>query len=143
MKFILSRIALLSLACTTLVAIGCGDLLVAKSAAEKKIAEFHRNYDGSNFELIYNNTHPEFKKIESYEEFDELMAAVHRKLGLVSSTTNRGWQVNTENSVTSAILQQETIFENGTGIETFTFFIEDERALIAGYTINSRALIIN
>ena len=129
----LCRKTLLSLVCIILVVTGCSNLINAKSAAEEEITEFHENYNGSNFELIYNNAHPAFKEDRSFEEFNEFMTAVHRKLGLVSSTTSQGWEVNSNPDTTSATMQQETKFEHGTGVETFTFVIEDEKALLVAY----------
>ena len=83
-----------------------------------------------------------------FEEFTEFLTAVHRKLGLVTSTTNKGWEVNTNLSIdagsrTVVVMEQETRFDHGTGLETFSFFIEDGKALLVGYQINSRDLIID
>jgi uncharacterized protein YggL (DUF469 family) len=122
---------------------GCGNLVQGKPAADEEIAEFHIHYNNSNFGLIYHNAHPDFYKNTSLEEFKEFMFAVNHKLGQVTSTNNQGWKVNTYNFVTSAILQQETEFVHGNGTETFTFIIEDEKAELVGYNINSRDLIIN
>ena len=130
----LYRKTLLSLVCIILVMTGCGDLVNAKSAAEEEITEFHEKYNGSNFELIYNDAHPTFKEDRSLEEFNEFMTSVHRKLGLVSSTTNQGWGVNSDSDGTSATMHQETKFELGTGVETFTFVIVDEKALLVAYS---------
>ena len=77
----LYRTTLLSLVCIILVVTGCGDLVNAKSAAEEEITEFHQNYNSSKFELIYNNAHPALKEDSSFEEFNEFMTGVHRKLG--------------------------------------------------------------
>jgi len=130
----LYRTTLLSLVCIILVVTGCGDLVNAKSAAEEEITEFHQNYNSSKFELIYNKAHPALKEDSSFEEFNEFMTGVHRKLGLVSSTTNQGWGVNSDSDGTSATMHQETKFELGTGVETFTFVIVDEKALLVAYS---------
>jgi len=116
-----------------LVVSALGGLTQGKSSAEEGITEFHDNYNGSNFESIYNNAHSDFKENASFEEFNEFMIDVHRKLGLVTSTTNQGWEVNSNPNTTSATMQQETKFEHGTGMETFTFVIEDEKALLLAY----------
>ncbi len=122
---------------------GCGNLFNGKPIVEDGILEFHTNYNILNLEQIYNNAHSDFQQSTSLDEFNEFISAVHRKLGPITSTKNQGWRINTHNFVTSVILQQETQFENGNGMETFTFNIKDEEATLVGYNINSRKLIIN
>lgn len=122
--------------------VGCSDFTAGKGAAEVEISKFHTNYNNGDFEAIYQNAHKEFKKVSIFEDFKEFMTAVHRKLGMLSSTSTQNWNLNTYNFVTKAVMVQETKFEHGTGIETFTFRIKGEKALLVGYNVNSRALIL-
>jgi len=64
-----------------------------KAAAEEAVTEFHRDYNDSKFKLIFDGSHASFTAQGSFEEFDEFMTVVHRKLGLVTSTTNQAWEV--------------------------------------------------
>ena len=122
---------------------GCSNLTEGKSTAEAKITEFHSDYNEDNFETIYQNAHADLKKATSFEDFKEFMTAVHRKLGDSSSTTNQTWNIGNYNLITTVRMVQETSFEHGTGIETFTFKIKNQKASLTGYNINSKTLIIN
>jgi hypothetical protein len=72
-----------------------------------------------------------------------LLAAVDRKLGAVKDAEKNGWNVNFQTSGTFVTLGFKTQFEHGRGVETFVYRIADGRALLAGYHINSNALITN
>ena len=69
------------------------------------------------------------------------MAAVHRKLGLATRTTNKNWSMRRFNLQTSVMLVQQTQFEHGAATETFTFVVRGESATLLGYNIQSVDLI--
>jgi hypothetical protein len=122
---------------------GCGDALKAKSAAETAVGEFHQMYNEYRNQEIYENAHSDFRGSSNYEQFESFVSALQVKLGQVMSTETRGWKVNSTNFVTTAILQQETHFELGEALETFTFRVNGQKAVLLGYNINSRDLIMN
>ena len=122
---------------------GCSDIKAAKPAAETAVANFHEQYNSELFDAIYNDSHNDFKQSSDYESFNEFIHAVYSKLGKVLSTENKGWNVKNLNLKTFVVLQQETMFEEGAGIETFRYRIKDNQAALIGYNINSRDLIIN
>lgn len=70
------------------------------------------------------------------------MGAVQRKLGKVTQTANAGFNVRTFNLTTSVVLTQTTTYEQGTGTETFTFQMEGDKAVLIGYNINSKELVL-
>jgi hypothetical protein len=70
------------------------------------------------------------------------MSAVQRKLGKVTQTSNAGFNVRTFNLTTTVVLNQNTTFEQGTGTEVFTFQMNGEKAVLVGYNINSKDLIL-
>ena len=70
------------------------------------------------------------------------MGAVQRKLGKVTQTSTAGFNVRTFNFTTTVVLTQSTTFEQGTGTEAFTFQMEGEKAVLVGYNINSKDLIL-
>ena len=122
---------------------GCSDMTSAKPAAENAITNFHENYNSEDFKTIFDGSHNDFKAAANFESFSEFMQAVHSKLGKVKFTESQNWKVGNYNLKTSVTLQQKTQFENGSGVETFNYRIEDEKAVLIGYNINSRDLIVN
>ncbi len=74
-------------------------------------------------------------------DFTELLSAVSRKLGTKKSSTNVNWNINYHTSGTFVTLTQNTEFERGDAEEQFVYRIEEDKALLAGYHINSHALI--
>ena len=75
------------------------------------------------------------------QQLEKLLSSIHRKLGSVKSTSNENWNVSTFNLTTRIVMIQNTIFEQGTATEKFTFVITDTDALLLGYNINSNDLI--
>ncbi len=121
---------------------GCGDMMKGKGEAEKKIPEFHALFNEGRFDEIYNSADTEFQRAASREKFREFIGAINRKLGKVTRTTSQGWKVNNFNLKTYVNMQQETTFENGKAMETFTYRMEHGKPVLLGYHINSADLII-
>ena len=134
------RSAGLFLACLPFIA--CSNLFEGKPHAEKGVVQFHEQFNSRKFSDIYGNAHDDFKNSISKVKFLEFASAVHRKLGTVVKTENAGWRGNSHNLTAYVVLQQSTKFKDGTGDEVFTFIIKDNKALLAGYNINSNELII-
>lgn len=134
------RTAGLFMVCLTCIA--CSNLFEGKPHAEKGVVLFHEQFNSRKFSEIYGSAHEDFKNSTSKDKFMEFVSAVHRKLGAVVSTENAGWRVNNYNLTTCVVLQQATKFKEGAGNEVFTFIVKDNKALLAGYNINSNDLII-
>ena len=77
------------------------------------------------------------------EKFVAFLAAVHRKLGVMKSTKQRGWNVNYHTSGTFVTLTYATTYERGEAVEQFVYRLRAEQALLAGYHVNSEALVLN
>jgi hypothetical protein len=125
-----------------LVASGCGGMFRGKKAAEQSVADFHKLYNERNLTEIYATAHFKLKSATKEPEFLDFIGAVQRKLGKVTQTSNTGFNVRTFNFKTTVVLTQSTTFEEGTGIETFTFEMDHDRAILLGYNINSKELIL-
>jgi hypothetical protein len=138
-----TRVAVLGLIIGLLLYLsGCGGLTKGKAAAEAAIILFHQQMNDGLYEEIWNQAHEKFRGASSKEKFVEFMSAIERKLGKVQSSKNIGWKVNTFNFTTTVLMNQNTTFEKGSGIETFTFEMKGENALLVGYNIQSMDLII-
>ena len=131
------------LLCSMLVLAGCGNMIKGKGLATKKVAEFHTQLNDEKYKAIYDDAAAEFRTATTAAKWDQLLGAIHRKLGRVTGTQTRGWNVNSVNFKTTAVLTQQTTFEHGTATETFTFLIRDNDAVLLGYNINSTDLIVN
>lgn len=110
--------------------------------ADKAAAEFHSLYDAEDYDKIFDTAHADFKASQPKVETIDFIRSVREKLGKVKSTNRTGWQANSFNMNTNVILTHETEFENGKGVETFTYRIENGSAVLLGWYINSNALIV-
>jgi hypothetical protein len=131
-----------ALACIAIILVGCGGLTKGKAASEVAIDHFHQQYSDGKFEEIWKEAHSKFQSASTKEKYTEFMSTVQRKLGKVKSTSNAGWKVNTFNLITTVLMTQETIFEEGKGTESFTFEMDGEKAVLVGYNIQSMDLIM-
>lgn len=119
---------------------GCG-MSSAKPVADAAVISFHSQLDAAQFDAIWNGADERFRNGTTHEAYGKIFAAVHRKLGLVTSTATRGWAVNYVNFETRVVLQQQTQFEHGSGEETFTYIVRDNSAKLVAYNISSTELI--
>jgi hypothetical protein len=111
--------------------------------AHAAVAQFRTLMTEQKFDQIYLEAADELKKTTTQPNFTRLLSAVERKLGPVKTAKANGWSVNYNSSGTSVTLKFNTEFEKGTGAETFTYRIRGDKALLAGYNINSDDLIAN
>ena len=111
------------------------------AVAEAKIPEFHSLLDAGEFRAIYAASADDLKKVASEKDFVALLDAVHRKLGQVKTTTRQTWLVNSRTSGTFVTLTYKTVFAKGDATEQFVYRIENDQAVLAGYSVNSLALI--
>jgi hypothetical protein len=120
---------------------GCG-MFKGKKAAEAGVADFHALYNDGKLTEIYSAGHAKFKKATTEEQFLEFLGAVQRKLGKVTQTKEVSFNLSSFNLTTTVVLSQNTTFEQGTGTEVFTFEMVGDKAVLVGYNINSKDLII-
>lgn len=113
----------------------------ARPLAEEAVKAFHAQLDAGNFDGIWDAADDSFRKASSYDRYDAFIAAVHRKLGHVVKTSTVGWSIAYFNFQTRVVLQQQTQFEHGSGVETFTYVLKDNAARLSGYDIRSSDLI--
>ena len=123
-------------------ATGCSGFFKSKEAAENGVAQFHSAYNDGQFGTIYTNSAALFKNASTEKDFLDLLGAVKRKLGTVVSTQNTNFRVQSYNLTTTVTLQQNTVFQQGTATELFSFQMSGTNAILAGYHISSTALIL-
>ncbi len=114
-----------------------------RAVAERSVEQFHTHYDAKQFHEIYINAHDLFRDQSSEEDIAAFFDAIHRKLGRVLVANRGGWQVNVGTSTgTQVFLSYDTQFTNGREVEEFLWRIEDDKAKLLSYNINSRDLIM-
>ena len=122
-----------------LVVQGCS--MADTSAAEAEVAKFHTALGDARFGEIYAAAAEDLKSKATEQQFTELLDAVNRKLGKVKTAQRSGWKVNYSTSGNYVTLVYKTTYEQGEADEQFVYRMQQKDARLAGYHINSNALI--
>jgi hypothetical protein len=120
---------------------GCSMSSDAKLAQEA-VPRFHQMLDAGQFDAIYDESGDQFKRVTTRKDFDDLLQAVHRKLGNTKSSSGRGWRVNYNTSGKFATLSYGTVYDEGEATEQFVYQLQGEKAVLVGYYVNSNTLIL-
>ena len=118
------------------------------ASADTKIAEhavdaFHKMLDAGQFEALYLGSAEDLQKATTQHDFVVLLGAIHKKLGNVKASTRQTWNVNYHTSGTFVTLVYSTTYVGGEAAEQFVYRMQDGKALLAGYHVNSNALLVN
>jgi hypothetical protein len=106
--------------------------------ATAAVERFHQRLDSEQYAAIYLDTDDTFRKATSEKEFTQLLSAIHRKLGPTQSKQSAGWNVTT----TSTTVVYRTKFAEGEATEQFRWRMDNGKAWLVYYNINSNALIV-
>jgi hypothetical protein len=110
--------------------------------AEEAIQRFHELMDAGQSAAIYDAAAEDLKAASTQTDFVAFLDAVHRKMGLSKSSSQKGWNVNYGTSGKFITLNYETVYAEGQASEQFLYRITDGKALLAGYHVNSNVLIL-
>jgi len=121
---------------------GCGDTIHGKEYAEPVVARFRAQMKAHDFEKVYDSTSARFKEFTPRDKGVALFAAVDRKLGAFKSAEQVNWNVNTNNGVTTVVLAYATKYAAGDATEIFTILVDDQKAELVGYNIQSLDMLI-
>lgn len=110
--------------------------------AEGAVERFHTMLDAGQFQDIYAESADDLKKVTTQEKLTALLEAVHRKLGVMKSSMKQSWNVNYHTSGTFITLIYATAYQGGDAREQFMYRLEGADAKLAGYYINSDALVL-
>ena len=111
--------------------------------AEAAIADFHDKMNNADFDSIYTGAGPQMQSASTQVDLVKLLTAIHRKLGAFQSGKTAGWNVNVTTGGEFVTLKYSSTYEQGDADENFVFSVQDGKALLSGYHINSTALILN
>jgi hypothetical protein len=129
------------IAALVVVVAGCS-MSADTKLAEEAVARFHTMLDAAQFAAIYADAADELKKVTTQDKLTALLEAVHRKLGTVKSSMRQTWNVNYHTSGTFITLTYATSYEGGDASEQFIYRLQGADARLAGYHINSEALVL-
>lgn len=137
------RLSLLALVCTaTLFTCSCGSMTKDTTLAKQAVAGFHSQLDSGQYTAVYEAADPKLHAITSEPDFVKLLDAIHRKLGAVRDSNLQNWRAGWYvGQGATVVLTYNTTFSAGSGIEQFIWHIDNDRALLYGYHINSTDLI--
>jgi len=119
---------------------GCSAAADTK-AAEAGVAKFHTDMDAGKYAQIYAASAVEMKSSISRDDFIKLLTGMHDKLGPYKSGKTTSWNVNVGTGGHMVTLQREVQFGRGPGTEEFVFRVQGNRAILAGWHVNSNALV--
>ncbi|MEO7100854.1 MAG: hypothetical protein ABI162_15945 [Luteolibacter sp.] len=135
------KLTLTIVASSILLLSGCNPVK-STATAEAEAAKFHTFYDAGEFGDIYDSSGKEFKASGTKEKVVKFMKSVSDKLGKTKSSVKAGWRANSFNLKTTVVLTYSTTYERGAGTETFTYRVENGKASLIGWYINSDDLVI-
>lgn len=136
------RIVATALAAGMLMLAGCKAGNPVQNATGK-VATFHQRLDAGDYAAIYREAAPEITRNASEAQFAKLLGAVHDKLGKVRESKQIGWNAQVGTGGDVAELTMDTKFERGQGQEHFVFKGAGDEQKLAGYQVNSDALLTN
>ena len=113
------------------------------TVAEHAVDAFHNMLDAGQFEALYVGSAEDLQKVTTQQNFVALLGAIHKKLGNVKATTRQTWNVNYHTSGTFVTLNYSTTYVSGDAAEQFVYRMQDGKALLVGYHVNSNALVVN
>jgi opacity protein-like surface antigen len=112
------------------------------AAAEREVEKFHQAYDAGQFDELYEKAADDFKKSSTKQEFVIMLEAIQRKLGKTAATKRGDWKLNFSTGGTMVALTYETSFARGKGTEQFNYRMAGKKALLVGYNLNSKDLLL-
>jgi hypothetical protein len=110
-------------------------------AAEQRVAWFHAALDSGRYAAIHASSSAEMKGTTSAADLTRLLAAVHDRLGRFRAGKTRSWNDSRTTSGHFVTLDYAATYERGSAEENFVFRIDNGGAALAGYHVNSNALI--
>jgi hypothetical protein len=113
------------------------------ATGEREIASFHEALNRGQLATIYDSADPTFRQSAKRDEFEQLLSAIQRKLGPFQSGKTQTWNDNVTTGGHYVTISYAASYSRGGAQENFVYRLVDGRARLAGYHVNSTALIVN
>lgn len=111
-------------------------------AAIAATAQFHERYNATEFGAIYASADDTFRGASGRDEFIAYVSAVHRKLGKYIDSKVTFSNVFAGVGGVRVTLRFASRFEHDDATEVFVWRPSGDTALLAGYDISSRVLVL-
>jgi hypothetical protein len=110
-------------------------------AADAGISKFHQDLNAARFDEIYTESGAELSTTQA--ALIQFLSAVHRKLGNFQSGSSTSWNDNVTTTGHFVTIGYSAKYDRGGADENFVYRIDGPRAILAGYHVNSTALVVN
>lgn len=116
----------------------CGSARADLEVAKQAVEQFHLKLDSEQYAGIYAASHEGMRSTISETDFTTYLEKVHEKLGTVKSSSmlraGVAWHSSQRATIT---LIYETTFTSGNAKEQFIWQIDNNRAFLYRYVVNS------
>lgn len=109
--------------------------------AEQGVGQFHNELNAGRYAQLYDQSASEMKSATKREDFIAFVRGGHRKLGAFESGKQVGWNVNYTPTGQFVTLTYDSQYQRGPAQEQFVFRVSDDRAILAGYRVNSTVFV--
>ena len=141
-KRALVLVAVLSAAMITEGCASCAaGMIVGREAGEAGTTQFHKDWNDAKWDNIVKYCDPQMFESTPEPKLRKFFSAVHDKLGKQVSATQGTWRANASTSGNYYIVEYQTKFEKGDATERFVWRIHGTQAKLAGWNVNSDALL--
>src|SRR5258708_9108592 len=116
----------------------------AKGDAETGVTTFHGMLDAERYSEIYSGTDELFKNATPEAQFTEILQAIHRKLGVVRSTTQTNFFSRDQAGINAGSyisLTYKTEFAQGPATESFNWRVVAGKGHLPGSNIQPSLLV--
>lgn len=121
----------------------CGSgLYEGRNLSAQAVHHFHEQLNAGDYSGMWERADEGFRTSGKMQDFLDLIAAIHRKLGNASSESLDNINVSVTTSGTYITAVYSTQFESGPGTETFVWKRDGTQLKLFRYNINSKALIL-
>ena len=110
--------------------------------AEQRVESFEQAYSSENVDRLWRMTGKQFREVTTKEEFADFNLVFNTRLGAIESSERSNFNVNTNNGVTRTVVVMDTVFEQGEGVQTYTFEGHGDDMQLLGWKVNSPLLAV-
>lgn len=108
-----------------------------REISERAVEQFHARLSAGQCREIYAESDEGFRKKTTEAQMLALCEDVRQRLGVVKSTKQKEWSVNSTPAGDVATLTYETEFAQGKAVEHFVWVIKGEKTLLFQYNVEN------
>lgn len=117
---------------------GFGVLMMQGQAEVKPVADlFVGRLVAEDYEGAYESIGPEWKAVQSKEQFEDTMVAIHGVMGPLQNRNQQGLRVNSHTGTSTAVVTYAGTFEKGPGTIKASFSDKSGTWRVIGWRVES------